>query len=58
MSAPPQGGHYAEGYGQHPQGTDSYYQDEHNQGYYDQHQEYQQPQHGGDGYYDESYVLR
>lgn len=54
MSAHPQGGHYEEGYGQHPQGTDSYYQDEHNQGYYDQNQEYQQPQHGGDGYYDES----
>ncbi|KAI9852541.1 MAG: 1,3-beta-D-glucan synthase [Thelocarpon superellum] len=53
MSEHPQGGHYEEGYGHPQQGTDSYYQDEHNQGYYDQHQEYQQP-HGGEGYYDES----
>ncbi|KAI9707243.1 MAG: 1,3-beta-D-glucan synthase [Candelina mexicana] len=57
MSGHPQGGHYDDGYGQHPQGTDSYYQDDHNQGYYDHQQDYQQhPQHAhdGDGYYDES----
>ena len=54
MSGHPQGGHYDESYGQHPQGTDSYYHDEHNQAYYDQHQEYSQQQHGGEGYYDES----
>ena len=57
MSGHPQ---YDDGYGHQPQGTDSYYQDEHNQGYYDQ-QDYQQNQHqnydhhqGQDGYYDES----
>ncbi|MCJ1435407.1 1,3-beta-D-glucan synthase [Xylographa pallens] len=55
MSGHPQGGQYDDGYGHQPQATDSYYQDEHNQAYYDQHQEYpQQPHHGGDGYYDES----
>lgn len=44
-------GHYDDGYGQHPQGTDSYYQDEHAQGYYDQ-SDYG---HGGNGgYYDEA----
>ncbi|KAI9749619.1 MAG: 1-phosphatidylinositol-3-phosphate 5-kinase [Chaenotheca gracillima] len=56
MSGHPQGGQYDEGYG-HPQqhGTDSYYQDDHNQAYYDQNQEYQQHNgHNGDGYYDES----
>lgn len=40
MAAHPQGGQYDEGYGHPPQATDSYYQDDHNQGYYDQHQEY------------------
>jgi 1,3-beta-glucan synthase len=55
MSAHPQG-HYDDGYGHHPQQTDSYYQEEHGQAYYDQHQEYPQQQHGGDGYYDEAYV--
>jgi 1,3-beta-glucan synthase len=63
MSGHPQG-QYDEGYGHHPQNTDSYYQDEHNQGYYDQGQDYQQgghsqefghqQQHGSGGYYDES----
>ena len=66
MSAhPQQGGHYDDGYG-HPQGTDSYYQDDHNQGYYDQHNGYhdQQPagygngHQNGDGYYDESCVAQ
>ncbi|KAL8928555.1 MAG: hypothetical protein Q9208_001789 [Pyrenodesmia sp. 3 TL-2023] len=65
MSGNPQGGHYDEGYGHHPQATDSYYQDEQNQGYYDQHQDYTQQPHGGQqhdyaqpqaggGYYDEA----
>ena len=61
MSGYPQG-HYDEGYGQHPQQTDSYYQDEYNQqGHHDQHYDQahgysnQQQHHaGGDGYYDES----
>ena len=52
MSGHPQG-QYDDGYGHHGQATDSYYQDEHDQGYYDQHQDYQQ-QHGGAGYYDEA----
>ena len=56
MSGHPQGDHYDDGYGHAPQGHDSYYQDDHNQGYYDQHQDYQQHPQGGDGYYDESYV--
>ncbi|MCJ1224128.1 1,3-beta-D-glucan synthase [Toensbergia leucococca] len=54
MSSHPQGGHYDDGYGQQPQATDSYYQEDHNQAYYEQHQEYPQQQHAGDGYYDES----
>ena len=50
MSGYPQG-HYDDGYGHHPQGTDSYYQDEqHGQGYYDQN-DYGNGNHGG--YYDE-----
>jgi 1,3-beta-glucan synthase len=58
---PPQQGHYDDGYGQHQQGnTDSYYQDDQNQGYYDHNGGYDQQQghhqQGGDGYYDESYV--
>lgn len=63
MSGHPQG-QYDEGYGHHAQNTDSYYQDEQNQGYYDQGQDYQQDahpqdfghqqQHGNGGYYDES----
>lgn len=70
MSAHPQGGHYDDGYGHQPPATDSYYQDDQNQGYYDnhqeyhqqahasQHQDYQQHQqsHGGGGYYDEACV--
>ncbi len=67
MSGHPQGGHYDDGYGHQPHATDSYYQDDQNQGYYDQ-QDYQQQQHGGQhaeyqqqqsggGYYDESWVL-
>ena len=61
MSGHPQGGHYDDGYSHQPHGADSYYQDEHNQvyydnnGQYDQHQDYQQqPQHAADGYYDEA----
>lgn len=57
MSGHPQGDHYDDGYGHAPQGHDSYYQDDQNQGYYDQHQDYQQHPQGGDGYYDESYVF-
>ncbi|KAI9788617.1 MAG: 1,3-beta-D-glucan synthase [Peltula sp. TS41687] len=53
MSAHPQGGHYEDGYGHHPQPTDSYYQDD-NQAYYDNQQGYQQQPHGTDSYYDES----
>lgn len=65
MSGHPQG-HYDDSYGHQPQGTDSYYQDEHHQGYYDQGQEYQQGaqpeyghanEHGNGGYYDEAYVI-
>ena len=48
-----QGGHYDDGYA-HQGNTDSYYQDDH-QGYYDHHDSYQDnPQHHGEGYYDES----
>ncbi|KAI4284586.1 MAG: hypothetical protein L6R38_001287 [Xanthoria sp. 2 TBL-2021] len=65
MSGHPQNGHYDDGYGHHPQATDSYYQDDQNQGYYDQQQDYShQPQgaqhqdyaqqQGGGGYYDEA----
>lgn len=71
MSAHPPGGHYDEGYGHQTPATDSYYQDDQNQNYYDnhqeypqqthagQHQDYQQHQqsHGGGGYYDESCVI-
>jgi 1,3-beta-glucan synthase len=60
MSGHPQGGHYDDGYGHHQEGnTDSYYQDEYNQGYHDNNGGYADqhnaahPQ-GGDGYYDES----
>ncbi|RDW67994.1 putative 1,3-beta-glucan synthase component FKS1 [Coleophoma cylindrospora] len=62
MSGHPQG-HYDDGYDHHqPANTDSYYQDEHNQQYYDNqggYAEHGQPAHGGhqqgaDGYYDES----
>ncbi|KAL8962817.1 MAG: hypothetical protein Q9193_000835 [Seirophora villosa] len=65
MSGHPQAGHYDDGYGHHPQATDSYYQDDQNQGYYDQSQDYSHQQHGGHhqdyaqhqgggGYYDEA----
>jgi len=64
MSGQPQGGHFDDGYGHHQEGnTDSYYQDEYNQGYHDQNAPYVEPHHaephqahpqGGDGYYDES----
>ncbi|KAI9889020.1 MAG: 1,3-beta-D-glucan synthase [Vezdaea aestivalis] len=66
MSGQPPHGGYDDGYGQgHQQhGGDSYYQDEHNQGYYDQQgqgQDYHQGQgpapaqgQAGEGYYDES----
>ena len=66
MSGLPQG-HYDDAYGHQPHGTDSYYQDEHTQGYYDQHQDYGhagqqdyapgQGQHGNGGYYDEAYAI-
>ena len=35
MSGHPHGGHYDDGYGHQDGNTDSYYPDEHNQGYYD-----------------------
>lgn len=58
MSGHPQGDQYNDGYAHHQEGnTDSYYQDEHNQGYYDNsaHPEQQSaPAQGADGYYDES----
>ncbi|KAI4120785.1 MAG: hypothetical protein LQ338_006769 [Usnochroma carphineum] len=63
MSGHPQGGQYDDGYGHQPQATDSYYQDDHHQGYYDQHHDYSHQQqghqdyahqHGGGGYYDEA----
>lgn len=54
---------YDDGYGHQPHGnTDSYYQDDQAQ-YYDHHAggAYAEPAHGhhqgGDGYYDEAYVL-
>jgi 1,3-beta-glucan synthase len=57
MSGHPQGGNY-DGYG--PQdNTDSYYQDDHNQGYYDNGGYLDQNQRGNlgaDGYYDESWA--
>lgn len=62
MSGYPGGHHdYDDGYGHHQQGnTDSYYQDDQRQYYdngYDAHGGQQQgANHGGDGYYDESYV--
>lgn len=63
MSGYAQGSHYDDGYGHHQEGnTDSYYPDEHNQGYYDhnagygeQHlDQYHGHAQGADGYYDES----
>jgi 1,3-beta-glucan synthase len=66
MSGHPQQGHYDDGYGHHQQGnTDSYYQDDqaaqpyydHNGGYADNAQHPNGHQQGGDGYYDESYVV-
>ncbi|KAL8844541.1 MAG: hypothetical protein Q9205_000027 [Flavoplaca limonia] len=64
MSGHPQNGHYDDGYGHHPQATDSYYQDDQNQGYYDQQQDYSHQTQGGQhqdyaqqqggGYYDEA----
>lgn len=60
MSGHPQQGAYEEGYGHQPGDTDSYYQDEHAQPYYDHNAAYGEqghaghPQQGGDGYYDES----
>lgn len=61
MSGHPQR-HYDDGYGHQPQGTDSYYQDENGQGYYDQQHdyanglpgEYGHGQQGNGGYYDEA----
>lgn len=60
MSGHPQG-HYDDGYGHQPPGTDSYYQDEQGQGYYDQQEygnggqgTYGQGQQGNGGYYDEA----
>jgi 1,3-beta-glucan synthase len=62
MSGHPHGGHYDDGYGHQEGNTDSYYADEHNQGYYDNNAGYGEQhldQHhghaqGADGYYDES----
>jgi 1,3-beta-glucan synthase len=69
MSGYPGGGSGSGGAGQHDyhdgyaQNTDSYYQDEHNGQYYDQHDAHGQQPHNGydvhgqqhnDGYYDES----
>ncbi len=54
MSGHPQGRPEDEGYAHQPQATDSYYQDDHRQPYYDQQQDYQQPGQGADGYYDEA----
>ncbi|KAL3426160.1 1,3-beta-glucan synthase component FKS1 [Phlyctema vagabunda] len=61
---PQQQAHYDDGYDHHqPGNADSYYQDEHNQQYYDNNQaggygadpaHGRANQHGGDGYYDES----
>ena len=51
MAGYPQGHYNDDGYGHHPQGHDSYYQDDHGQGYYDQ------PEYGhgaNGGYYDEA----
>ena len=70
MSGHPNQAQYDDGYGPpapgHPQqgNTDSYYQDEQAQPYYDHNGAYadehqgdgRAPQQGGDGYYDESYV--
>ncbi|TKA74208.1 1,3-beta-glucan synthase component FKS1 [Cryomyces minteri] len=54
MSGHPQGGHYDDGYGHPQQEGDAYYQDEHNQAYYDHNQGYEHhAQQNGDGYYDE-----
>ena len=52
MSGHPQG-HYDVGYG-HQHGTDSYYQDDHAQGYYVQYADYGHGQLGNGGYYDEA----
>ena len=63
MSGHPQQAHYDDGYGHHQQGnTDSYYQDDQAQPYYDHNGGYTEQGHppnqqGGDGYYDESCVL-
>jgi hypothetical protein len=59
MSGHPQQAQYDDGYGHHQTGnTDSYYQDEHNQAYYDNnnggHSEHPGHAQGADGYYDES----
>jgi 1,3-beta-glucan synthase len=58
MSGHPQQGHYDDGYGHHQQGnTDSYYQDDQAQPYYDNNGGYAEQGHGhqgADGYYDES----
>jgi 1,3-beta-glucan synthase len=59
MSGHPQQGHYDDGYGHHQGNTDSYYQDDQAQPYYDNNGGYADGHHeqGGDGYYDESYAL-
>ncbi|KAM3088935.1 1,3-beta-D-glucan synthase [Clarireedia jacksonii] len=54
MSGQPQQGHYDDGYGHQPGNTESYYQDEHGQQYYDEQGHGGHQQQGGDGYYDES----
>jgi len=52
MSGHPQQGGYDEGYGQQHHANDAYYQDQ--EGYHDQYDYGNQPQHGGEGFYDES----
>ena len=59
MSGHPQGRQYDDGYGHHQEGnTDSFYQDDHTQGYYDNNGGYMNQQQGhpqgADGYYDEA----
>lgn len=55
MSGHPQGGHYDDGYGHHQEGnTDSYYQDDQSQGYYDNNGAYADGHHA-DGHHAEGH---
>ncbi|KAI9833809.1 MAG: 1,3-beta-D-glucan synthase [Phylliscum demangeonii] len=54
MSGHPPAAHYEEGYGHPPQATDSYYQDDNGQAYYDPQHGYGQAAPAAEGYYDES----